>query len=114
MQRVTAQAVGAHLSGIVQGEIRRYELPQLCALQFVCSHALHGERPRQQPQRRDQGEPTVGPHRPPASGTTSGSRSSAGSVSGPSPVSVSSTPAGSTVVEIQLGSQAAPESRLDR
>jgi hypothetical protein len=26
----------------VQGEIRRFELPQLSALQFVCDHALNG------------------------------------------------------------------------
>lgn len=42
VERVTVDAVRAHLGGIVQGEIRRYELPQLGALQFVCSHALNG------------------------------------------------------------------------
>jgi len=26
----------------VQGDIRRYELPQLAALQFVCEHSLNG------------------------------------------------------------------------
>jgi hypothetical protein len=41
-ERVTVDAVRAHLGGIVQGEIRRYELPQLGALQFVCSQALDG------------------------------------------------------------------------
>ncbi len=41
-QRVTAEAVARHLAGIVQGPIRRYELPQLWALQFVCEHALAG------------------------------------------------------------------------
>jgi hypothetical protein len=41
-QRVTADAVRAHLSDIVRGEIVRYELPQLGALQFVCAHALSG------------------------------------------------------------------------
>ena len=40
--RVTADAVARHLSGIVKGEIRRYELPQLGALQFVCEDALGG------------------------------------------------------------------------
>jgi hypothetical protein len=40
--RVTVEAVRAHLGDIVRGEIRRYELPQLGALQFVCSHALAG------------------------------------------------------------------------
>ena len=41
-ERVTAAAVGAHLAGIVRGDIVRYELPALAALQFVCSHALGG------------------------------------------------------------------------
>ena len=41
-QRVTTAAVAKHLHGIVQGEIRRFELPQLSALQFVCDHALNG------------------------------------------------------------------------
>jgi len=39
---VTAAAVAQHLHGIVRGEVRRYELPQLHALQFVCEHALAG------------------------------------------------------------------------
>ena len=39
---VTAAAVGLHLSGIVTGEIRRFELPKLGALQFVCECALNG------------------------------------------------------------------------
>lgn len=38
--RVTAQAVKAHLGHLVQGEVRRYELPALGALQFVCERAL--------------------------------------------------------------------------
>ena len=41
-QRVTIAAVAAHLHGIALGEIRRYELPQLGALQFVCERALNG------------------------------------------------------------------------
>jgi len=40
--RVTAAAVARHLTGIVHGEVRRYELPQLRALQFVCERALAG------------------------------------------------------------------------
>lgn len=40
--RVTVAAVAQHLTGIVHGEIRRYELPQLRALQFVCERALAG------------------------------------------------------------------------
>jgi hypothetical protein len=39
---VTIAAVARHLRGIVHGTVRRYELPQLCALQFVCEHALAG------------------------------------------------------------------------
>ena len=41
-QRVTADAVARHMGGIVKGAVRRYELPQLGALQFVCEHALAG------------------------------------------------------------------------
>lgn len=41
-QRVTVEAVAKHLQGIVLGEIRRFELPQLWALQFVCERALNG------------------------------------------------------------------------
>ena len=40
--RVTVDAVTRHLRDIVRGEIRRYELPELGALQFVCEHALGG------------------------------------------------------------------------
>ena len=40
--RVTADAVRRHMNGIVQGDIKRYELPQLGALQFVCAHSLNG------------------------------------------------------------------------
>ena len=39
---VTVEAVRQHLAGIVQGEIRRWELPHLWALQFVCEGALAG------------------------------------------------------------------------
>ena len=42
VERLTREAVAKHLRGIVQGEIERYELPGLYALQFVCSHALGG------------------------------------------------------------------------
>jgi hypothetical protein len=41
-ERVTADAVERHLAGIVRGSVRRYELPELGALQFVCEHALSG------------------------------------------------------------------------
>ena len=42
VRKVTAEAVARHLQAIVRGEIRRYELPQLRALQFVCEDALAG------------------------------------------------------------------------
>ena len=38
----TAEAVQKHLRNIVAGEITRYELPNLPALQFVCQQALTG------------------------------------------------------------------------
>jgi len=38
--QVTAEAVKRHLGHVVQGEVRRYELPKLGALQFVCERAL--------------------------------------------------------------------------
>jgi hypothetical protein len=41
-ERVTVDAVRKHLQGIVLGEVRRYELPALWALQFVCDRSLHG------------------------------------------------------------------------
>jgi hypothetical protein len=40
--RVTVAAVKRHLAGIVQGELIRYELPHLWALQFVGRDALAG------------------------------------------------------------------------
>jgi hypothetical protein len=40
LEQVTAAAVKAHLGHLVRGEVRRYELPNLCALHFVCEHAL--------------------------------------------------------------------------
>ena len=39
-EQVTAAAVKRHLAHIVQGDVRRYELPNLHALQFVCERAL--------------------------------------------------------------------------
>jgi hypothetical protein len=38
--QVTAEGVKRHLAHIVQGEVRRFELPNLHALQFVCERAL--------------------------------------------------------------------------
>ncbi len=42
LERVTVEAVARHLHGIVAGEILRYEMPNLGALQFVCERALGG------------------------------------------------------------------------
>lgn len=40
--QVTADVVKRHLSAIVAGEVIRYEVPNLPALQFVCQQALTG------------------------------------------------------------------------
>ena len=39
---VTAERVKAHFAEIVRGEVQRYELPQLGALNFVLRNALGG------------------------------------------------------------------------
>lgn len=39
---VTAERVRDHFAGIVQGEVTRYELPQLGALNFVLKDTLGG------------------------------------------------------------------------
>lgn len=41
-EQVTAEAVKHHLRDLVAGEVIRYELPNLPALQFVCQQALTG------------------------------------------------------------------------
>lgn len=41
-EKVTAAAVKAHFSGIVKGEVVRYELPLIGALNFVLYDALGG------------------------------------------------------------------------
>ena len=41
-ERVTVDAVRKHLQGIVLGEVTRYKLPALWALQFVCDRSLNG------------------------------------------------------------------------
>jgi hypothetical protein len=40
--RATSERVKAHFKGIVQGDVTRYELPQLRALNFVLTRALGG------------------------------------------------------------------------
>jgi len=39
---VTAARVKAHFAGVVKGDVVRYELPRLGALNFVLEHALSG------------------------------------------------------------------------
>ena len=41
-EHVTAERVRAHLAGIVQGEVVRYEMPRVAALNFVLHRALGG------------------------------------------------------------------------
>ena len=40
--QVTPEKVKAHFHGIVKGEVLRYELPNICALNFVMYDALGG------------------------------------------------------------------------
>ena len=42
LEQVTATRVKTHFAGIVQGEVVRYELPNLFALNFVMDQALGG------------------------------------------------------------------------
>ena len=41
-EQVTAERVKSHFAGVVQGEVVRYELPNLAALNFVTDQALGG------------------------------------------------------------------------
>ncbi len=42
LRHLTAERVKSHLQGVVRGEVRRYELPAIRALNFVLEHALGG------------------------------------------------------------------------
>ena len=42
LQQVTAERVKALFAGVVEGEVVRYELPNIAALNFVMSRALGG------------------------------------------------------------------------
>ena len=42
VREVTAERVQQHFAGICRGEVERYELPNLNALNFVLHHALDG------------------------------------------------------------------------
>jgi hypothetical protein len=41
-RQVTSERVKAHFAGIVYGAVERYELPRICALNFVLHDALAG------------------------------------------------------------------------
>jgi hypothetical protein len=41
-ERVTPERVKAHFEGIVQGEVYRYEMPNILAFNFVLERALGG------------------------------------------------------------------------
>lgn len=41
-QSVTAQAVKEHFSGIVEGEVSRYDLPNISSFNFILEKALAG------------------------------------------------------------------------
>jgi hypothetical protein len=41
-RHVTSALVQTHFAGLIRGEVVRYELPNLCALNFVLSRALGG------------------------------------------------------------------------
>jgi hypothetical protein len=40
--QVTAERVGAHFAGVVEGRVVRYELPRIAALNFVMTETLGG------------------------------------------------------------------------
>ncbi len=42
VEQVTAEKVKEHFKDLVQGEVTRYELPNILALKFVCKQALDG------------------------------------------------------------------------
>lgn len=40
VKQVTETRIQAHFQGLIQGKITRYEMPNICALLFVCEGAL--------------------------------------------------------------------------
>src|SRR6201987_640405 len=42
LEQVTSERVKAHFAGVVEGEVVRYELPNIAALNFVMDQALGG------------------------------------------------------------------------
>ena len=41
-RKVTADVVKRHFKGVVQGDVTRYELPDICAFNFILEKALCG------------------------------------------------------------------------
>ena len=41
-EQMTAERVKDHFEGLVEGDVIRYELPNIYALNFVCKEALNG------------------------------------------------------------------------
>lgn len=46
VEQVTAERVAEHFAGLALGEVRRYEAPNVLALNFVLTRALGGGGPR--------------------------------------------------------------------
>jgi hypothetical protein len=42
LREVTPERVHTHFAGLIEGEIERFELPKIHALNFVCQRALMG------------------------------------------------------------------------
>lgn len=42
LREVTPEKVKEHFRGLIEGEVIRYEVPNLLALNFVCKEALNG------------------------------------------------------------------------
>ena len=42
LREVTPEKVKRHFRGLIEGEVIRYEVPNLLALNFVCKEALNG------------------------------------------------------------------------
>lgn len=42
LEKLTTERVKDHFIGLVEGEVARYELPNILALNFVCKEALEG------------------------------------------------------------------------
>jgi hypothetical protein len=42
LTELTAERVKGHFTGLVEGDVTRYEMPNILALNFVCKEALNG------------------------------------------------------------------------